>query len=200
MNDLNTTNQKDDRFLLKALKQGNEDAFELLFKKYSGRVYFVAFQYLNDREDTLEIVQEAFFKIWMNHKKIKPDLPFIPYLTRIAKNLIINRSKRKLIENAYIQTLESVHDKKSIQTEDQVLFCEVREIVNNLIEQFPEKRKEVFLLSRAKGLTNKEIAEKLDISESTVENHINSALKSLRIDLRTFGYLGCAIFLLQICN
>jgi RNA polymerase sigma-70 factor (ECF subfamily) len=63
-------NHQDDIFLLEALKRGNEDAFELLFKKYSGRLYYVAFQYLNDREETLEIVQEVFFKIWLNHKNI----------------------------------------------------------------------------------------------------------------------------------
>lgn len=193
---LKTLKSNDDKFLLGALKRGNEDAFELLFKKYSGRLYFVAFQYLNDRDETLEIVQEVFYKVWLNHKNIKPELPFIPYLVRIAKNLVINQSKRRLIENAYLQSLELRNDVR--QTEDHVLFTEVRQIIDKLVDEFPEKRQEIFLLSRRNGLTNKEIAEKLSLSESTVENHINKALKTLRANLKTFGYLGYTIFLLQI--
>lgn len=191
-------NKHDDHFLLEALKRGNEDAFELLFKKYSGRLYYVAFKYLNDREETLEIVQEVFYKVWLNHQNIRPELPFIPYLSRIAKNLIINQSKRKLVENAYIINLETSNSFGSGQTENQVIFSEVSSLVEKLLNEFPDKRKEIFILSRKKGLSNKEIALKLNISESTVENHINSALKYLRTKLKTFGYLGGAIFLLPI--
>jgi RNA polymerase sigma-70 factor (ECF subfamily) len=190
-------NHQDDIFLLEALKRGNEDAFELLFKKYSGRLYYVAFQYLNDREETLEIVQEVFFKIWLNHKNIQPELPFIPYISRIAKNLIINQSKRKQVENAFLHHLEVNKNDGTGHTEHQVLFAEVRDIVDKLVNQFPEKRREIFLLSRKKGLSTKEIAGKLKISESTVENHINTALKFLRTELKTFGYLGNTIFLLS---
>jgi RNA polymerase sigma-70 factor (ECF subfamily) len=195
---VSSQNLHDDSFLLEALKKGNEDAFELLFKKYSGRLYYVAFKYLNDREETLEIVQEVFYKVWLNHQNIRPELPFIPYLSRIAKNLIINQSKRKLIENAFLLQLENNNNDGTGQTENQVIFSEISSLVEKFVNEFPEKRKEIFILSRKKGLTNKEIAVRLNISESTVENHINSALKYLRTQLKTFGYLGGVIFLAPI--
>ncbi len=188
----------DDTFLLQALKRGSEESFELLFKKYSGRLYYVAFQYLNDREETLEIVQEVFYKIWINHSKLQPELPFVPYLIRIAKNLIINQSRRKLVENAYLQTIQNGNSDFNNETDDHLQYSEIKDMINELVNKFPTKRKEVFLLSRSKGLTNKEISSKLNISESTVENHINKALNSLRADLKNAGYLGVTIFLMQI--
>jgi RNA polymerase sigma-70 factor, ECF subfamily len=183
---------------LQALQKGNEDAFEVLFNTYSKRLYYVAFQYLNDRDETLEIVQDVFLKVWLNKEKINPELPFIPYIIRIAKNLIINKAKKKLVENAYISFLEYKSELTSFPTEEKVLFNEVSEIVNKLINKFPPKRKEIFILSRHSGLSVREIAQKLQISESTVENHINKALKTLKSKLKTFGYLTNIIFLIQI--
>ncbi len=185
-------------FLLQALQKGNEDAFEVLLNTYSKRLYYVAFQYLNNSEETLEIVQEVFLKVWLNRENINPELPFIPYIIRIAKNLIINKAKKKLVENAYLSFLEYRGETSSFPTEDTVLFDEITEIVNQLIDTFPPKRKEIFTLSRQIGLTNREIAQKLQISESTVENQINKALKTLKSKLKAYGYLTGIIILFQI--
>lgn len=185
-------------FLLQALQKGNEDAFEVLLNTYSKRLYYVAFQYLNNREETLEIVQEVFLKIWLNRENINPELPFIPYIIRIAKNLIINKAKKKLVENAYLSFLGYRGETSSFPTEDTVLFDEITEIVNQLIDTFPPKRKEIFTFSRQIGLTNREIAQKLQISESTVENQINKALKTLRSKLKAYGYLAGIVLLFQM--
>lgn len=184
-------------FLLQALQKGNEDAFGVLFNTYSKRLYYVAFQYLNDREETLEIVQEVFYRVWLNRENINPELPFIPFIIKIAKNIIINKSRKRLVENAYLSFLEYKGETSSFPTEDTVLFGEITEIVNQLIDKFPPKRKEIFTLSRQSGFTNREIAQKLQISESTVENQINKALKTLKSKLKSFGYMSSIIFLLQ---
>jgi RNA polymerase sigma-70 factor (ECF subfamily) len=188
---LSTQYQYSDSILLQALKNGDEEAFELLFKKYSGRIYYVAFQYINDRDEAEEIVQEVFYRVWIHQKDLRSDLPFPPYLVRIAKNLIINKSKRKIVERAYLNSLTS--DAADQETENTVQFSEIKSILDELIEKLPEKRKEVFLMSRSKGLTNREIAHHLNISESTVENHINKALKMLRQGLTEAGYLASVI-------
>ena len=193
---LGSEEQHSDTFLLAALKDGNEEAFEILFNKYSGRLYFVTKQYINDHDEILEIVQEVFYKVWMNHSNIKPELPFVPYLSRIAKNLIINQSKRQIIENSYLHSLDKDQLNKREETSEQVQFNEVRKIINSVIGEFPPKRKEVFLLSRNKGLAIKEISQELNISVSTVENHINKALKILRTHLQKAGYLEYLIIFL----
>ena len=163
--------QHSDTILLTALKNGNEEAFELLFNKYSGRLYYVAKQYLIDHDEILEIVQEVFFKVWVNHPKIKPELPFISYLSRIAKNLIINKSKRRLIENSYLESLNKNLFVQRDEASDQIQFKEVYELIRRIVDDFPQKRREVFNLSRNQGLSIKDISNKLRISESTVEKH-----------------------------
>ncbi len=178
---------------LQNLKDGDESAFSFLFEKYSGRLYNVTYTYLGNREETLEVVQEAFIKVWLNHKKIKPELPFIPYLVRISKNLIVNKAKRKLVEKAYLDTLESGNS--NFSTENQVIFQEVNGIVNSIISGFPERRREIFTMSRRKGMTNLEIARLLGLSESTVENQINKALKTLKSTLKNAGYAGAVILI-----
>jgi RNA polymerase sigma-70 factor (ECF subfamily) len=191
---LSSREQHSDSFLLAALKNGNEEAFELLFNKYSGRLYHVAKQYVYDHDEILEIVQEVFFKVWANHSKIKPELPFVPYLARIAKNLLINQSKRQIIERSYLNSLSKEDYIENEQATGQTHYNEVSNIVDTVVESFPTKRQEVFLLSRKKGLSIKEISRELGISESTVENHINKALKVLRQQLQHAGYLESLLF------
>ena len=190
--------KNEDIFLLNGLRAGSEEAFKTLFEKYSKRLYYIAFQYLNDQEESEEIVQEVFYKVWLNYASIKPELPFIPYLIRIAKNILINRSKRKLVESAYIQTLQSNDALQNRQTEEKVIFQETKKIVNKLVQQFPAKRKEIFILSRYRGFSNKEISEKLNISERTVENHINKGLKFLKEKLTVYGFIQLLLLLIAV--
>lgn len=181
--------------LLKGLKHGSEEAFQALFNKYASRLYFIAMRYLNDKEESEEIVQEVFYKVWVNHKTIEPELPFIPFLVRIAKNMIFNQSKHKIVQNAYFNHLSSSFVDRNKQTEEHILFNEVKKIIDQYIESFPPKRKETFILSRQQGLSNNEIAEKLNVSVRTVENHINQALKALKIYLKAYGYMNIVLIL-----
>ena len=191
----NSTGNEDTE-LLQGLKSGDAKSFRALFKKYSKRLFFVAFQYLNDKDESEEIVQEVFLKIWINRQNINPELQFVPYIKTIAKNLIINKAKRKLLETTYIKSLENGDHNYISETENHTHFQEIQELINQQIDHFPTRRKEVFILSREKGLSIKEIAERLGISESTVENHINKAIKDLKKQLQNTGYLNIILFLL----
>jgi len=177
--------------LLTRLKSGDEAAFRLFFTKHSGQVYRVAYHYLGYREESLEITQEVFMKLWVNRHKLMPELPLIPYLIKIAKNIILNKAKRKLLERAYLQNLEFQPYDKAESLENQLHFTEVKTLVEEQVNQFPNKRKEIFILSRNQGLSNREIAIKLHVSERTVENQINKALKVLKEKLRILGYMLC---------
>lgn len=187
---MNDTALEEDKLLLKKIKDGNDLAFGALFEKYAKRLFGIARLYLNDRSACEEIVQEVFLKIWLNREKLQPDLPFIPYISRIAKNLIINGAKRKILQISYLNSLGSNDNKNINSTQQHVIFTEVKTLIDQLVAAFPPKRKEIFTLSRFKGLSNKEIATRMQISERTVEGQINKALKSLRQQLGRHGYLG----------
>lgn len=175
--------------LLKLILEGNEDAFAVLYQRYCRQLFYISLKYTGREADAEDIVQEVFSKIWCFRQRIKPDQPFIPYIVRIAKNSIFNRSKRRLIELSYLKNLSYVRKERRDATEEIVYLREFECLVKSEINRMPPKRRQIFILSRESGLSNKEIAIKLNISTSTVENQINKGLKTLKEKLKYSSYI-----------
>lgn len=188
----------EDKHLLEGLKSGDEQSFRKLFEKYSSQVFNVSFSYLQSEAESEEIVQEVFFKIWLHRERTIPEAPFTPYLIRIAKNLLVNRSKRRLVEEAYLLYLERSSLNRHLDAQDKMQFDEIRKITTDYIETLPEMRKMIFKMSRNESLSNKEISQKLNISERTVENQIYRALKSVRNYLKNHGYVAVLYIIITI--
>jgi len=169
-----------DKQLIAAIKRGNKDAFSLLFQKYSSHCYNIAIKYTANEKDSEDIVQEVFSRVWIHRRMLDQTLPIIPYLVKIGKNLIFNQSKKRLHHVAYKKYFLSSKNIDDFQTEETVFLDELENLINDEVQYFPSRRKEIYLLSWEKGLTTKEIAYKLNITTSTVENHLNKALKILR--------------------
>lgn len=165
---------------MESVKKGDEKAFTILFNRYAGRLYQVTLKYTINTATAEEVVQEVFTKIWVNRNQLVPDLPFVPYLITISRNLIYNKAKRKLLEIAYIKYKTQVHNPRNNATQDEIYFHELERLLQKGVEEMPRKRKVIFKLSRERGYRNKEIAKALNISERTVENQINAALKGLK--------------------
>jgi len=114
------------------------------------------------------------------------------YLYVICKNQILNHHRDKLVQNRYEEHLlhfTAQHEDLAAQIEAK----ELQHIIDQEIENLPEKCKAVFMLSRGQYLSNREIANQLSISENTVEQHMRKALGRLRISLSR--YMGIAIFI-----
>ncbi|MDN5216482.1 RNA polymerase sigma-70 factor [Fulvivirgaceae bacterium BMA12] len=184
------TNLPDDHDLLKAIRYGQKKAFNILFDRYASQLHHVALKYTGSPDKAEDIVQETFVKVWTHREKLQPHLPFVPYIIRISKNLIINRAKKRLHEQAYLRYKSLVHQDIGDTTENHVFLKELKDLLETKVAQLPEKRKKIYQMSREQGLTNREIAKKLVVSESTVENHINKALKDLKNYLQTYKYLS----------
>ena len=176
--------------LLKDLQKGEEKAFEKIFERYSTQLFNVVHKFTTSRSDAEDVVQEVFSKIWKHRIRLNPDLPFTPYIIKIAKNIIINLARKRIYETAYLSYRYHVQSKFNYVTENQVLFKELQLILQEKIVSLPEKRQIVYRMSRNEGLSNLEIAEKLGISERTVENHINHALKEIRLHLSQRNDIG----------
>ena len=161
-----------------------------MFDRYASQLYHVALKYTGTPDKAEDIVQETFVKVWIYRERLQPHLPFVPYIIRISKNLVINKSKKRLHEQAYMRYKALVNTDIGDTTENQVFLKELKDLLEIKVSQLPEKRKIIYRMSREQGLTNREIAEKLVVSESTVENHINKALKDLKNYLQTYKYLS----------
>lgn len=170
-----------DSYLFEEIKSGNKPAFDKLFRMYYQDLCRFAMFNSCSPEDAEEIVQDLFFKIWQNKNSISLTSSIKSYLFSATKNSVINKFKHEKVKSKYV---ESHHDDNyeldsSELMEQQQSADKIQAVINKL----PEKRRQVFTMSKIDGYKYKEIAKKLDISIKTVENQMGEALKFLRENL-----------------
>lgn len=166
--------------LVSLLRAGSQFAFEKLFEKYSQKLFRFSFSYLKSDADSEEIVQNVFLKIWEKRQKLKDETSFKSYLFTIAFNVIRKDFNKKAKENKYKTELLEVLATENPMLETNSDF-EVYVIkLEQLIEQMPDRRKEIFLKRKKEGKSVREIASSMDISPKTVENQITEAMNYLK--------------------
>lgn len=173
-----------DKILVSLLQQGNSNAFKLLFERYHKKLFVFLLKFI-PISDAEEIVQEVFVKVWEKREGLNEELSFSAYIYKIARNLLLNHMRKKTFIHCYNLELQSI-DKISDTTTEQVYYNDIKNIIDNLVNELPEKRREIYLLSREKGLSNKEISTFLNISMNTVETQMRRSLQFLREKVRLF--------------
>jgi RNA polymerase sigma-70 factor (ECF subfamily) len=169
---------------VKLLKKGDMLAFDAIYKAYCQRLYGFVLKFIKQKEDAQEIVQEVFLKIWESRAKIDVYASFEGYLFATAYNVTISLLRKRLNQDKYIAQLKGIQSiNEAEQSIDEVEYNELAGKVQSLIGQLSPRQQEIFYLSREKGLTHEEIAERLNISVNTVKNHMVSSLKFLRSHL-----------------
>ncbi len=186
-----------DKELIRRLKKGNIEAFNQIFYAYSSKLYHFAYGYLKSKEDAEEMVQEIFSRIWDKRADIKEEYQFRSYLFSIAFNYIKKHFRSKALINKYIEFATPYHSETEQMQED-ISYDSLKVIVDQLVNKMPEKRKAVFVKSRFEGKSSKEISIEMNISQSTVENHLNQGLRFLRQHLKGETLAGLLFFWLFI--
>jgi len=179
------------------IKLGDENAFELLFRKYFTRLCGFANKFLNDPEESRGVVQEVFIKIWEGRDEIDPDDSLNAYLFKITRNICINRLRRKKVESKYVELYKLVYVEHSEATPlDSLLAVEVNDDIAAAVTRIPPGCRRIFELSRIEGLKYSEIATALKISVKTVEGQMSKALQILRLELK--DYLDTVLIVIGI--
>lgn len=173
-----------DKDLLLRIKKGDEVAFELLFYRYKGKLYDFIRHSLPPGEDAESMVQDVFTKLWINRHLLDPDKSLNAFLYRIARNEVFNHLRKVLVRRKYLEELSFSLEGASETTQRQMEYMELKALVAQLVGAMPEKRRQVFLMSREEGLSYREIATQLGISENTVDSQIRKALDFLKENLR----------------
>lgn len=171
-----------ERRLILGLKKGDHDSYEALFDLYYAKFVNFADSIIKDRTVAKDIVQESFIRIWINRDKLNENQSLENYIYVIVKRLVLNHLRD--IKPAYNLDSERVCAIQSNtwggQEDHIVIANETRGRIRNVVEHMPHQRRTVFVMSREQGMSNKEIAETLQISVKTVERHITMALAELR--------------------
>lgn len=144
--------------------------------------------------DPEEIVQEVFVKVWLKKEAINPGKDFQSYLFSIAKNLVLDHLKSAVNRKLYFVEEHFQQDILAEDGLDTVMPENAEEKLLSLIEQIPDRRREIFRMSRFEGMSYKQIAERLGITENTVDSQIRNALAFLRKEFRKIVVLAILYF------
>ncbi|MGM9737698.1 MAG: RNA polymerase sigma factor [Candidatus Cryptobacteroides sp.] len=173
-----------------AIEFGSEAAFSALFSKYGKMMYALAFRYLKSEDDAKDAVQDTFMKLWSRRNSLKLEDNVGNLLYTTLKNNVLNelRHKNVVLENAWImaQENEEADDNFIRQMEKKNQW----ELLLNGITTLPPRKRDICMLKIIKGMSNKEIAEQLDIKIPTVKVHYNQVIRMLRKVLLTFAFIS----------
>lgn len=179
------------------LKQGSHRAFDAIYEKYSRRLYLYCFQYVKNAEETEEIVQDVFVKLWTSREKIKQEETLSSLLFIMSKNSVITAYRKNMRSPIYAEYVENQEFCSQERSDQWLEYSEFVKQLNTILETFPKTQRRVIELSRIQGLDNKSIAAQLCISEQTVKNLSSTGIKALRDQLKGFPTIFLALLLMN---
>ena len=183
-----------DTELVDRLQKGDVEAFDMIYEKYSGKLYSFGLKYLRSTSEAEELVQSVFLKLWENYKNLKRESSFKSYLFTIAYNDICKLFRKRSYLQKFISDTIAENPQSSFEIEDGIDYKSVLERVQQIVDRLPERQKIIFLKSREEHKTTIEIATELSLSPGTVDNYISESLKFLRSRLRNEDFALLLIF------
>lgn len=181
-----------DNFFLQRFKNGDELAFEKIFKANYSQIVGFCNQFISDLDKAKSLTQEVFLNLWLNRGKIETLNGIRAFLYTFAKSSCLNHIRHKKViskyEDKHLQKKEEELNCEVLESFDfnSLEFSELEELIQQAINDLPEKCRQVFIMSRLDGKKNKEISEELDISVKAVEANITRALKTLKSKLSDY--------------
>ncbi|HMR17764.1 MAG TPA: RNA polymerase sigma-70 factor [Sphingobacterium sp.] len=174
-----------DEYLFSLLQNDDEKAFTELYNRYWKKLLVRALMILNVQEEAEEIVHDVFVTLWKKRATLSILNSFRTYMGAILKyrcfEVLAKRSQAR--EKA---SIDNIVEQEDLSTQQWLDFKYLREELEEAICQLPEKCQLIFRLSREQYLSDKEIAEKLDISVNTVRVQMHRALRKLKSSLNSF--------------
>lgn len=181
-----------DKILLDGLRDGLEEAYEELFMTYYAQLVVFAQKILVDEDLSRDMVQDVFVMFYEKREELNIHTSLKSHLYQTVRNRCLNQIKRTQIRRDYNADLFIDKKRQEANFDDKMLETELELRISKIVESLPKQCKRIFEMSRYEGVTNQEIANKLNLSKRTVETQISKALKKLRNQLR--GHVDVALF------
>lgn len=177
MEKLSDTTEQD---LIRALKEGSLKAFDEIYNLYSKRLYAYSLQFTKSVEEAEEIVQDVFVRLWKKKADIRQKETLHSLLFIMTKHHLINAYRSKINSPIYEDYIICIEKLSVEDTLHNIEYDEFLHILREEMKKMPATQQNVIRLSRFEQLSNKEIAERLSLSEQTVKNQLSMGLKSLK--------------------
>lgn len=172
--------------LKNGLKEGNKEIFEEIYKTYYSPLCFYCIRYVGDLEEAKEIVQGLFLKIWIKRKELKITSTVKLYLYGAVQNYALNHLQQKKIKQKYVIRKTNFPVSQNENGQHRMEEEELRVLIKSAILKLPNKRREIFELSRFENMKYSQIADQMRISVKTVESQMSKSLIYLRKVLKEY--------------
>jgi RNA polymerase sigma-70 factor (ECF subfamily) len=175
----------DEKTLILGLHEGSIPAFKKIYSLYHKRIYNFCLHLYQSSDDAEETVQRVFVALWEQRVQVDENRSLASYLFTIARYIVYKEFRQQVYKKAAFDhcILNSIDLNET--TKDDVLYNELLSFLESVIERLPERQRQIFKLSRFSGLTYRQIADNLNITENTVDTQIRRALEFIRDKYKT---------------
>lgn len=174
--------------MLSAIKQDNQEAFSLIFRCYYLDLVMFSGNFIKNKQMCEDIVQSVFLKLWNDRRQIQIETSLKSFLLKSVQNSCLDEFRHREIVRQYEADYKS-SSLDDYDTENYILYSDLYDRLHQVLLQIPEIYREAFTMNRFEGLKYREIAERLNVSERTVEVRISKTLELLRKHLKEFFLL-----------
>ena len=166
------------------LVQGNTQSFDLIYHHYAHRIFGMSrSKFYLSVEDSEEVVQDVFVKLWKNRSGIDPERSIEAYLITICKNAVLNRIRKRSTQLHYVQNLTDSENHGINDIENQFNYQEMIGKLEHILSKLSNQRRKVFSMIKIEGYNASEVSEKLNLSKRTIEHHLYHASKLIKEQL-----------------
>nr|WP_321408591.1 RNA polymerase sigma-70 factor [uncultured Carboxylicivirga sp.] len=174
---------RNDIDLIVQLKDNDSIAFDHIFEKYATKLYGFSLRYLKSESEAEELVHNVFVKVWEKRNTLNKEASLKSFLFTIAYNDILKYFRRQKYHHAFLKELTDI-DSTVNNLSERIEYASVLEYIDDIINQLPNRKKQIFIKSRKEGKSSKEIAEELNISPGTVDNNISEVIKFIKANIK----------------
>ncbi len=182
------------------LKRGDEAAFIELYQRYKLRITGNLVKLLRSEDLAAELSQELFMKIWDTRGQLDPDKSFRSYIFRISENLVMDFFRKVKRDQKLYSRLMEIQTELYSHIEENIMQAQESQRFREVVAMLPAQRREVFRLCKLEGKSYKEVAEILNISTSTVSDHLVKANQFLKSHLHPGSALAISAFALAVIH
>jgi RNA polymerase sigma factor (sigma-70 family) len=174
-----------DQELIELCLKGQKDAFSEIVTRYKKLIFSVVYNFINDKEEVSDIAQEVFIRIYKSLHRYNPEYKFSTWSVKIATNLCLDVLRKKRINSASIEEIESIARGNNTPEEDYIKE-ERNKMVRDAIAQLPEKYRILIIMFHQNGLSYEEISRTLNEPMTIIKNRLYRARIMLRKKLEPY--------------
>lgn len=174
---------QDENILLRQLGEGNREAFATLYRTYAPKCAEWVQLILKDDSAAEDITHDIFIKVWQKRERVSRVASFSSYVFSMTRNAVLDHLEHRNTVRRFFRHVTATATEGRLAVDEKVSVDELYMIILNTVAAMPERRREIFTLSRFKGFSNPEIAQHFGLSVRTVETQISLALADLRTAL-----------------